>query len=157
MAQLTVSVETTIDRPPDEAFAWFADANNMRRWFGGVEESGWVRKQEEGLPRPDDRFFTNRTYRGKEHHVVHEVDTCDGRERVYEFHAIEGQMPIRTRIQCLPSTEGTLCRMVLTALSDSFVTGLAFRLTGWMSRPMMRKQYASELERARIILETRSD
>ena len=157
MAQLTVSVETQVDRDPDEAFAWFAEANNLYRWFGGVEESGWVRKQEEGLPRPDDRFFTNRTYRGQAHNVVHEVDTCDGRDRVFEFHAIEGQMPIRVRIQCQPSGEGALCRMVLTALSDGVVTALGFRLMGWLSRPMMRRQYTSELERARLILETRSD
>ena len=157
MAELTVSVETYIDRPPGEALAWFANAHNLSRWFGGVEESGWVRKQEEGLPRPEDRFFTTRTYRGNEHNVVHEVDTCDRRELVFEFHTVEGQMPIRTRIVCQPSGDGTLCRMVLTALSDSAVTAIAFRLTGWLSRPMMRKQYANELDRARLILETRSD
>ena len=157
MAELTVSVETQIDRLPDESFAWFSEANNLSRWFGGVEEAGWLRKQEEGLPRPEDRFFTRRTYRGTQHEVIHEVDTCDGRERVFEFRTVEGQMPIRTRISCLPSADGTLCRMVLTALSDSAMTGIAFRLTGWLSRPMMRRQYANELERARLILETRSD
>ena len=157
MAEMTVSVETKIDRSPDDSFTWLSDANNLNRWFGGVEQSGWLRKQEEGLPRPEDRFFTMRTYRGKEHTVVHEVDTCDMREYAFEYHTVEGQMPIRARIQCLPSGDGTLCRMTLTAYSDSAVTALAFRLTGWLSRPMMRKQYANELDRARLILETRSD
>lgn len=157
MADLTVSVETHIDRSPDESFAWFADAKNLSRWFGGVDESGWVRKQEDGMPRPEDTFYTNREYRGRQHDAVHEVDVCDSRERVIEWHSIEGQMPIRVRIQCHESGAGTLSRMMLTAMSDSALTATMFVLMGWLSKPMMRRQYRDELEKARLILETRAD
>lgn len=157
MAELTVAVETTIDRSPDETFAWFADAANLNRWFGGVDESGWVRRQEEGMPRPEDTFFTIRTYAGRTQESVHEVDVCDRRERIFESHMVEGSMPIRLRIHCHESGAGTLCRMVLTAMSDSALTATMFVLTGWLSKPMMRRQYRNELEKARLILETRAD
>lgn len=153
MADMTASVEVLIERPAEEVFKWVSEPANRFQWWSGVKSSDWIRKQESGSVRPEDRWEDLYEYGGKENLILMEVDTCDLREMVFEFHTVEGKYPIRCRYSCYPSDDHTLFRMTRTAIADSAFTSFMFKVTGFMSKPMMRKQCRREAEKLKVILE----
>ena len=92
-------------------------------------------------------------FAGKENEIVMEVDVCDPRDGSFEFHTVEGNYPIRGQYLCEPSGDGTLFRMTRTAFSDSTFTSIMFALTGFISKPMMRKQNLAELAKLKSVIE----
>jgi hypothetical protein len=153
MAEISSTVEVHLDIPSEDAFKWVIEADNLVYWMEGVRRSEWIRRQERPIPRPQDTWSMLYEYGGKENDIVMEVDVCDPRDGVFEFHTIEGNYPIRTQYRCQPSAAGTLFRMTRTAFSDSIFTSIMFVLTGFISKPMMRKQNQKELEKMKAVIE----
>lgn len=156
MAEITTSVEVSIERSPDDVFNWVIDPDNRRLWMNGVKSSEWIRRYDSDVIRVDDRWQDVYEYAGKENLIVMEVDECDPRERVFRFHTAEGKYPIRVRYSLQDLEGSTLFRMTLTGLSDSAVTAFMFKFLGFALKPMMRRQYRKEIDEIRVILESRA-
>ena len=153
MAEISSTVEIQIDLPTRDVFEWVIEPSNMIYWANGVRRADWVRRQEAGIARPHDTWDLLYEFGGKENEIVMEVDVCDPREGAFEFHTIEGNYPIRAQYLCVESGNGTLFRMTRTAFSDSTLTSIMFILTGFISKPMMRKQNRAELEKLKSVVE----
>ena len=153
MAEISTTVEVHLDVLPDQAFLWIVEPGNMVYWMNGVRRADWIRRQEAEIPRPQDTWDMLYEYGGKENDIVMEVDVCDPRNGSFEFHTIEGNYPIRTQYLCQSSGNGTLFRMTRTAFSDSTFTSVMFALTGFISKPMMRKQNMGELTKMKSVIE----
>ena len=153
MAEISATVEIQLDVPKDRVFEWVIEPKNMIYWMNGVRRADWIRRQEADIPRPQDTWEMLYEYGGKENEIVMEIDTCDPRDGAFEFHTIEGNYPIRTEYMCQPSGNGTLFRMTRTAFSESMFTSLMFTLTGFISKPMMRKQNLNELAKMKSVIE----
>ncbi len=153
MAEISTTVEIQIDVPRDYVFEWVIEPGNMIYWVNGVRRADWIRRQEADIPRPQDTWEMLYEYGGKENEIVMEVDACDPRDGTFEFHTIEGNYPIRSEYLCQPSGNGTLFRMTRTAFSESAFTSLMFKLTGFISKPMMRKQNLAELVKMKSVIE----
>ncbi len=138
---------------PDHAFQWVIEPGNMVYWVNGVRRADWIRRQEADTARPQDTWDMLYEFAGKENEIVMEVDVCDPRDGSFEFHTIEGNYPIRSQYLCQPSGSGTLFRMTRTAYSDSTFTSIMFILTGFISKPMMRKQNLAEVAKMKSVIE----
>ena len=153
MAEISTTVQVQINVSPELVFRWVAEPSNKIYWMNGVRSAAWIRRQEIEIPRPHDTWGMLYEYGGKENDIVMEVDVCDPRDGSFEFHTIEGQYPIRTQYLCQPSGSGTLFRMTRTAFSDSTFTSIMFKVAGFISRPMMRKQNQQELDKMKSVIE----
>ena len=153
MAEISTTVDIHLEVRPDHAFQWLIEPENLVYWMNGVRRADWIRRQEAGTARPQDTWDMLYEYAGKENEIVMEVDVCDPRDGSFEFHTIEGNYPIRTQYLCQPSGNGTLFRMTRTAYSDSTFTSIMFALTGFISKPMMRKQNLAELVKMKSVIE----
>ncbi len=153
MAEISTTVEIYLEVQPDHAFSWLIEPANLIYWMNGVRRADWLRRQEAGTARPHDTWDMLYEYAGKENEIVMEVDVCDPRDRSFEFHTIEGNYPIRSQYLCQPSGDGTLFRMTRTAYSDSAFTSIMFAITGFISKPMMRKQNQAELVKMKSVIE----
>ena len=153
MAEISTTVEMQIDVPTEHVFRWVIEPANMVYWMNGVRRAAWIRRQEADIPRPHDTWEMLYEYGGKENDIVMEVDACDSRDGLFEFHTIEGNYPIQTEYLCQASGNGTLFRMTRTAFSDSTFTSIMFAVTGFISKPMMRKQNLAELEKMKSVIE----
>ncbi len=125
----------------------------MVYWVNGVRRADWIRRQEADTARPQDTWDMLYEFGGKENEIVMEVDVCDPRDGSFEYHTIEGNYPIRSQYLCQPSGSGTLFRMTRTAYSDSTFTSIMFILTGFISKPMMRKQNLAEVAKMKSVIE----
>ena len=153
MAEISTTVEIQLNVPSDYAFRWVIEPSNMVYWVNGVRRADWIRRQEREIPRPEDTWDMLYEFSGKENEIVMEVDVCDPRDGSFEYHTIEGNYPIRSQYLCQPSGTGTLFRMTRTAFSDSTFTSIMFVLTGFISKPMMRKQNQNEIEKMKSVIE----
>ena len=153
MAEMSTTVEIQIDLPTDDVFKWVVEPRNMIYWVNGVRRADWIRRQEADIPRPQDTWDLLYEFGGKKNEIVMEVDVCAPRDGAFEFHTIEGNYPIRGEYLCQPSGNGTLFRMTRTAVSNSTFTSLMFILTGFISKPMMRKQNLAELVKMKSVIE----
>ncbi len=153
MAEISTTVEIQLNVPSDYAFRWVIEPSNMVYWVNGVRRADWIRRQEREIPRPEDTWDMLYEFGGKENEIIMEVDVCDPRDGSFEYHTIEGNYPIRSQYLCQPSGNGTLFRMTRTAFSDSTFTSIMFVLTGFISKPMMRKQNQNEIEKMKSVIE----
>ena len=153
MAEISTTVQVQIHVTPELVFRWVTEPSNKVYWMNGVRSATWIRRQEIEMPRPEDTWGMLYEYGGKESEIIMEVDVCDPRDGAFEFHTIEGPYPIRTEYLCQPSGNGTLFRMTRTAFSDSTFTSIMFKVTGFISKPMMRKQNQKELDKMKSVIE----
>ena len=153
MAEISSTVEIYLDVPIEQAFKWVIEPTNLVYWMNGVRRSEWIRRHEREIPRPQDTWGMLYEYAGRENYVVMEVDVCDPRDGSFMFRTIEGNYPIRSQYHCQPSDTGTLFRMTRIAYSDSVFTSIMFAITGFISKPMMRKQNQAELEKMKSVIE----
>ena len=153
MAEMATTVQVQINVNPELVFRWVTEPSNMVYWVNGVHSADWIRRQEAEIPRPHDTWGLLYEFGGKENEVIMEVDVCDPRDGVFEFHTIEGPYPIRGEYLCQPSGNGTLFRMTRTAFSDSTFTAILFAITGFISKMMMRKQNQQELDKMKSVVE----
>ena len=136
----------TIDRPPDEVFAFVADAENNPRWHAHVHETHWLDERETGLGRRGrqvGRLF------GRQWKFVAEVVEWDP-PRVVTFQVVEGY-PVRTRIRVEPAPGGST--LTLTVETPTILGGridpLLSRILEWMTAARGR----SDVARLKSILE----
>lgn len=143
MANIRVTVEVESEGAPDQVFAYISDPSNMPDWVNGVESASW---SEGSDLQPGGKFNLDYKYRGKTSKIVMEITGSDP-GRKFEYHTIEGKYPIEVTVELMPSGTGTKIAYTQNALSDSRVTSLAFIVTGWLARPMMRKSLRKDLEK----------
>jgi uncharacterized membrane protein len=124
MPQLTY--RATLDYPPDDVFAFVADAENNPIWHEHVRATRWL---DEGPTRLGRRGRQTGHLFGRTWHFVAEVVEFDP-PRLVTFQVIEGYR-VRTRIEVLPSGDGT--EVTLTVLTPTI---LGRRVDALVSRVM---------------------
>ncbi len=154
MAEMAVTAEVQIDAEARDVFKWVIEPQNMVLWVKGAKNAGWTRRQEVDIPRPGDSWCMVYEFGGKDNEVVMEVDVCDSRTGEFEYHTIEGPYPIRSEYLCQSVGKTTLLRVNRTALSEGMFTSIMFALTGFISKPMMRKGLQAELEKLKPVVES---
>jgi uncharacterized protein YndB with AHSA1/START domain len=126
MPELTY--RATLDHPPDDVFAFVADAENNPDWHEHVRETCWL---DDGPTRLGRRGRQTGHLFGRTWHFVAEVAEWDP-PRLVAFQVIEGYR-VRTTIRLEPSGSGTL--MILTVRTPTI---LGRRVDGLVSRVMQR-------------------
>lgn len=142
----TASAEVSIDRPPDEVFAFTADARNRPQWDRGVES------EELTSPEPIGAGSTIRT-----------TMTSMGREMVWEWRITEHEPPRRQRVESTdgpfpmtlawdlePAGDGTRARFELTGSP-----GGAMRLMQPLIGRSTQKNLDDAFPRLKQVLEAR--
>jgi uncharacterized membrane protein len=138
----------TINRPPEEVFAFVANAENNPRWHAHVHETHWLDDRETGLGRRGrqvGRLF------GRKWEFVAEIVEWDP-PRLVTFQVIEGY-PVRTTLRVEPAPSGS----ILT-LSVETPPLLGKRLEPLLSRILDRMTAArgrSDIVRLKALLEGR--
>lgn len=124
-----------VHRPPDEVFAFVADAENNPRWHAHVRETHWI---DDGPTRPGRRGRQVGRLFGRDWSFVAEVADWDPPHLV-SFQVIEGR-PIRTTIRVEPAAAGSLVTLtvelpsILSARLDPLFSWLLERATGRRGR-----------------------
>jgi uncharacterized membrane protein len=124
-----LAYRATLPHPPDEVFAFVADAENNPRWHAHVDETRWLDDRETGLGR---RGRQTGHLWGRDWTFMAEVVEWDP-PRLVTFQVIEGYR-VRTSIQVEPDAAGS--RMTLTVTTppnlgplDPVVSRLMQRIT----------------------------
>jgi uncharacterized protein YndB with AHSA1/START domain len=125
----------TVGRPPDEVFAFVADAENNPRWHAHVHETHWL---DAGPTRPGRRGRQVGRLFGRDWSFVAEVADWDP-PNVVSFQVVQGQ-PVRTTIRVEPAAAGSLVTVtvelppILSARLDPLFSWLLERATGRRGR-----------------------
>ena len=146
MPELTY--RATLDHPPDDVFAYVADAQNNPTWHEHVRETRWL---DDGPPRLGRRARQTGHLFGRTWHFVAEVAEWDPPRRV-AFQVIQGYR-VRTTIRVEPSGTGTL--MTLNVRTPTI---LGRRVDGLVSRVLQRtmgKRERGDIARLRAALAAR--
>ena len=139
----------TVDRPPDEVFAFVADAENNPRWHAHVHETHWL---DPGPTRPGRRGRQVGRLFGRDWSFVADVADWDPPHLV-SFQVIEGQ-PVRTTIRVEPAGSGSLVTLmvelppILSARLDPLFDWLLERATARRGRSDITRLEAALRENA---------
>lgn len=136
----------TIGRPPEEVFAFVADAENNPKWHAHVHETRWLDDRETGPGRRGrqvGRLF------GRQWEFVAEVVDWDP-PRLVSWQVIEGY-PVRTTIRVEPAEGGSLMTLAVETppLLGKRIDPLLSRILEWMTAARGR----SDIVRLKAVLE----
>jgi len=140
----------SVDHPPDDVFAFVADAENNPTWHEHVRETRWL---DEGPTRLGRRGRQTGHLFGRTWHFVAEVVEWDP-PRLVTFQVIEGYR-VRTRIEVAPSGDGAEVTLIVRT-----PTILGRRVDGLVSRVMQRmltRRERGDYHRLRAALAARED
>jgi uncharacterized membrane protein len=132
--------------PPDELFAFVADAENNPKWHDHVHETRWLDDHETGQGRRGRQ--TGRLF-GREWAFVAEIVEWDA-PRLVTFQVIEGYR-VRTSLRVLPAGAGS--ELTLTVTTPVI---LGRRVDGLLSRVLARTMASrgrSDIKRLKAYLE----
>ena len=147
MPELTY--RATLDHPPDDVFAYVADAENNPTWHDHVRETRWLDDAPTRLGRRGRQ--TGHLF-GRTWHFVAEVAVWEPPHLV-AFQVIQGYR-VRTTIRVEPAGTGTL--MTLTVRTPTI---LGRRVDGLVSQVMQRttaKRERGDIARLRVALAARA-
>jgi uncharacterized membrane protein len=136
----------TIDRPPEEVFAFVADAKNDLKWHDHVPETRWLDDRETG---PGRRGRQAGLLFGRHWGFVAEVVDWDP-PRLVSWQVIEGY-PVRTTIRVEPAKGSSVMTLTVETppLLGKRVDPLLSRFLEWMTAARGR----SDIVRLQAILE----
>ncbi len=140
----------TVSRPPDEVFAFVADAENNPRWHAHVHRTTWI---DDGPTRPGRRGRQVGRLFGRDWSFVAEVADWDP-PKLVSFQVIEGQ-PVRTTIRVEPADAGSAVTLtvelppILSARLDPLFSWLLQRATARRGRADIARLEAALAEDAR--------
>ena len=143
MASGTVSVH--IERPPDEVFAFVADAENNPRWHSYVVETRWL---DDGPMRVGRRGRQVSRILGLRYEVEAAIEAWDPPTRVV-WQSVAGGAEVRT--DCRVGPEGVGARMMMI-VEGEFTKG-PLRLLGPVAIAVFKRQALGDLRRLVSVLE----
>lgn len=142
MANIEVTVHARTSAPPAAVFNVIADPGRMPLWIKGVESAEF---QPGDTFEPGGRFTMKYRYGRRVNDITMEITASDSRR--VEYHTVSGPYPIEAKFNLMPSAEGTAISYTQNALADSKMASFSFKVTGWIARPMMRKQLRKDLSK----------
>jgi len=135
-------LEVEIDRPVADVFAYLTDVRNVPEWQESAVSAEWI---EEGR-----RFRERRTFLGRSAELELEVTELDP-DRRFDVRTVKA--PVKLEIHhTLAAVDGGT-RLQLTA--EAKLSG-ALRLAGAMAKAQAERQFRSDLERLKEVLEGRT-
>ncbi|MDA1296726.1 MAG: SRPBCC family protein [Chloroflexi bacterium] len=143
MANIDVTVQAETSAPPEAVFAVLSDLAQMPSWANGVQSAQW----EDGSDlRPGGRFNLKYRYSRRVSDITMEVTAVEPGVRL-EYHTVEGPYPIEAKFTLAGAADGTAVTYGQKALPDSKLASIAFLLTGWIAKRMLRKQLRKDIEK----------
>jgi hypothetical protein len=138
---------TYIDRPPDEVFAFVADAANNPKWRRNVVRTEWL---DDGPMRVGRRGRQTARLLGREWTVDAEVVEWDP-PRSVAWRTVQGPVSVRSWARVEPDATGSL----VSGGADGGFTGPIGRLLTRLAVPRMVRQAEVDLQTLRGLLESR--
>ncbi len=136
---MRAELRITIDRSPEDVWAFLTDVANVPRWQSGVK-SAEVR---------NGRIEESRTLLGRDLRTTLEIEE-ERAPRVFTLRAVSSPVPFRVRHELAPAGDGT----ELTVVAEAETTMLPGFAAGLMAR-RAEKQFRKDFARLKEILEER--
>src|SRR5215213_6190353 len=133
-------LEVTIDRPLASVFAYVSDVRNLPQWQESADAAEWI---EEGK-----RFSERRAFLGRTAQLELEV-TAREQNRRFDVRAVSGPVRFEIRHAFAEAGEGT----GLSVTAEAKIGG-ALRFAARMAQGQAERQFRSDLQRLKKILET---
>jgi len=137
--EMRFELEVRIERPVAAVFAYVTDVRNLPEWQESATAAEWV---EEGA-----RFRERRTFLGREATIELEVTAVEA-ERRFDVKAVTGPVPFEISHVFQAVGESTLLRVTASA-----AIGGALRFAASMAKKQAERQFRSDLQRLKQILE----
>ena len=145
MDAVRAELSITIDRAPEDVFAYLADVANLTEWQSGVHSA---EIEGGGAATAGSRVVESRTMLGKEMTTTLEIVDFEP-PRLFTLRALDGPALLTVRHELEPSGGGTDLRVV--------VEGEVKHLPGFAAGLMMRgaeRQFRKDFERLKRLLES---
>ena len=136
-------LEVTIDRPVVDVFAYVSDVRNLPQWQESAEAAEWI---EEGK-----RFRERRTFLGRTAQLELEVAAREENRR-FDVQSVSGPVRFEIRHSFAEAGDGTRLSVIASAK-----VGGALRLAARMAQGQAERQFRSDLERLKELLERRDE
>ena len=134
--------EVWVDAVPEEVFEFVTDPENFHEWMSGVKEARLGVGSRPGLGAT---LVATCVYRGRTFKITHEVTEFEPPSR-FAFRTVEGPYPIASTFGFRPDDGGTLISYEQDVIADSLYAKVAFTLLWPLTRRMMKKRLAWELD-----------
>ena len=132
-------LEVKIARPLADVFAYVSDVTNLPEWQESAVEAEWIE--------PRSRFRERRTFLGHRAELELEV-TAYEQDRRFDVRALSGPVRFEIHHEFSPAEGGTLLHV-----SAEAAMGGAMRFAAGMARRQVERQFRSDLERLKNVLE----
>ena len=146
---MKASDEVWVDAAPKDVFEFVADPDNLPGWMSGVKEARFGAGSEPG---PGAILVTTCIYRGRTFRNTHEVTEFEPPSR-FAFRTVEGPYPIASTFAFRPDDDGTLISYEHDVIADSPYAKLTFTLFWPLTRRMVKKRLAWELDELADLVE----
>jgi uncharacterized membrane protein len=132
-------LEVVIEQPVAAVFAYVADVRNLPEWQESAVSAEWIE--------PARRFRERRSFLGRTAEIELEVTAFDP-DRRFDVRAVKG--PVRFEIHhSFAATNGD----TLLRISAEAKTGGALRFAAALAKSQVERQFRSDLERLKDVLE----
>ena len=141
--------EVWVDAAPEEVFELVTNPESLPEWMSGVKEARLGLGSELGVGAT---LVTMCVYGGKTFKVTHEVTEFEPPSR-FAFRTVEGPYPIASTFAFRPDDEGTLISYEHEVIADSLYAKVMFILFAPLTRRMVKKRLAWELDELADLVE----
>jgi uncharacterized membrane protein len=135
-------LEVGIDRPVADVFAYLTDVHNVPEWQESAVSAEWI---EEGK-----RFRERRTFLGRTAELELEVTKLEP-DRHFDVRMVKGPVPLEIH-HTFSAVDGAT-RLQVTA--EAKLKG-ALRFAGGMAKAQAERQFGTDLQRLKDILENQA-
>jgi len=141
--------EVWVDAAPQEVFELVTDPESFPEWMSGVKEARLGVGNKPGLGAT---LVTECVYRGNTFKVTHEVTEFEPPSR-FAFRTVEGPYPTASTFAFRPDEDGTLISYEQDVIADSLYARLMFTVFALLTRRMVKKRLAWELDELADLVE----
>jgi uncharacterized membrane protein len=132
-------LEVTIARPVEDVFAYVSDPAHLPEWQESALAADWIERGK--------RFRERRTFLGRTAEVELEV-TAYEQDRRFDVKSVSGPVRFEIRHAFAATDEGTSLQLTAEA-----AVGGALRVAAAMAKKQAERQFRSDLERLKEVLE----
>ena len=136
-------LEVVIERPVADVFAFVTDVGNLPAWQESAVEAEWIER--------DERFRERRSFLGRTAESELEVTTLEPNRR-FDVRAISGPLRFEIRHTFEERDGATLLHVDARAK-----VGGVLRFAASMARGQAERQFRSDLDRLKEVLERRDE
>ena len=136
-------LEIAIERPVHDVFAYVSDVTNLPEWQESAVAAEWID--------PGTRFRERRNFLGRTAELELEV-TASEPDRRFDVKAVRGPVRFWIRHEFAANGGGTLLRVDAEA-----ALGGALRFAAGLAKRQAERQFRSDLERLKEVLERRDE